>query len=56
MNWINSWKKGNKKEKYEVSLRLGRLTVLEAKICLFCVTGCSSKKVRIILLNFGFEF
>ena len=55
MNWINSWKKGNKKEKYEISFRLGRLTVLEVKFCLFCVTGCSSKKVRVILLNFGFE-
>ena len=55
MNWINSWKKGNKKEKYEISFRLGRLTVLEIKLCLFCTKGCSSKKFRAILLNFGFE-
>ena len=55
MNWINSWKKGNKKEKYEISFRLGRLTVLEAKFCLFCTEGCSAKRLRLIILNFGFE-
>ena len=55
MNLVNSWKKGNKKEKYEITLRLGTLTLLELKFCLFCVKGCSKKKVRVILLNFGFE-
>ena len=55
MNWINSWRKGNKKEKYEISFRLGTLTVLELKACLFCKEGCSSKKVRCIIFNFGFE-
>ena len=55
MNWINSWRKGNKKEKYEISFRLGRLTILEIKICLFCEEGCSAKRARIIILNFGFE-
>ena len=55
MNWINSWAKGNKKEKYEVCIRLGRITVLEIKACLFCEKGCSAKRVRFIILNFGFE-
>ena len=55
MNWINSWAKGNKKEKYEICIRLGRLTILEIKACLFCEAGCSKKRVRFILLNFGFE-
>ena len=55
MNWINSWAKGNKKEKYEITFRLGRITVLEIKACLFCETGCASKRFRVILLNFGFE-
>ena len=55
MNWINSWKKGNKKEKYEISFRLGRLTVLELKACLFCTEGCSAKKIRLIIFNLGFE-
>ena len=55
MNWINSWKQGNKKEKYEITLRLGTLTLLEVKACLFCVKGCSSKRFRFIFLNFGFE-
>ena len=52
MNWINSWAKGNK---YEICIRLGRLTILEVKACLFCEAGCSKKRVRFILLNFGFE-
>ena len=55
MNWINSWRKGNKKEKYEISFRLGTLTLLEVKICLFCEEGCSGKKIRVIIFNFGFE-
>ena len=55
MNWINSWAKGNKKEKYEISFRLGRLTVLEIKVCLLCDENCTAKRFRVILLNFGFE-
>ena len=55
MNWINSWSKGNKKEKYEISFRLGRITVLEIKACLFCEEGCSAKRFRLMILNFGFE-
>ena len=55
MNWINSWRKGNKKEKYELSIRLGRLTLLELKVCLFCSDSCSCKRLRFIMLNFGFE-
>ena len=55
MNWINSWGKGNKKAKYELSFRLGRLTVIEIKLCLFCkVEECKCSKVFMIL-NFGFE-
>jgi hypothetical protein len=55
INWINSWKSGNKKEKYEISFRLGKLTILEIKACLFCVEGCSSKRFRVIVFNLGFE-
>ena len=56
MNWINGWRKGNKKAKYELSFRLGRLTVIEIKLCLFCkVEECKCNKVRFMLLNFGFE-
>ena len=56
MNWINGWKRGNKKAKYELSFRLGRLTVIEIKLCLFCrVEECKCNKVRFMLLNFGFE-
>ena len=55
MNWINSWAKGNKKEKYEITFRLGRITVLEIKACLFCEEGCSAKRFRVLVFNFGFE-
>jgi hypothetical protein len=55
MNWINSWAKGNKKEKYEISIRLGRLTILEIKACLFCSEECTCKRFRVLVLNFGFE-
>lgn len=49
MNFINSWKKGNKKGNiYDISVRLGRLTLLE----IYCNPG---KEHRLILLNFGFE-
>ena len=55
MNWINSWAKGNKKEKFEINFRLGRISVLEVKACLLCEEGCASKRFRFMLLNFGFE-
>jgi|TARA_R110000787_G_scaffold156027_1_gene269870 hypothetical protein len=47
INWINSWKGGNKKEKYQVCLRFGKLTFLEITV--------KSKKLRFIIFNFGFE-
>ena len=55
MNWINSWAKGNKKEKYEITFRLGTFTVLEIKACLFCSEECTSKKFRLMIFNLGFE-
>jgi len=49
MNWINSWRQGNKKDNiYDISIRLGRLTILE----LYCNPGVEH---RCIVLNFGFE-
>ena len=56
MNWINSWKAGNKKEKYGISLRLGTITLLEIKYCPCSIcekTNCS--KFRFMIFNFGFE-
>ena len=32
INWINGFKPGNKKEKYELSFRLGTFTVFEIKV------------------------
>jgi len=55
INWINSWKGGNKKQKYQVEIRLGKLTVLEIKACLFCEKDCKTKRFRFIIFNFGFE-
>tara|TARA_R100000234_G_C4963075_1_gene162650 strand:+ start:260 stop:409 length:150 start_codon:yes stop_codon:yes gene_type:complete len=46
INWINSWNAGNKKEVYELSFRLGTLTILEASY---------GSKFRFMILNFGFE-
>ena len=34
INWINGFAAGNKKEKYELTFRLGTFTVLEIKLCL----------------------
>jgi hypothetical protein len=57
VNWINSWKAGNKKEKYEINFRLGTLTLLEIMVCP-CAT-CDKKgtcpRFRFMVLNFGFE-
>jgi hypothetical protein len=56
MNWINSWNAGNKKEVYELSLRLGTWTLFEFRLCpsATCTTkNCS--RLRFMILNFGFE-
>ena len=53
MNWINSWQEGNKKEKYNIEIRLGTFTILEMKYC-----ACSEKKCakfRMMMFNLGFE-
>ena len=56
MNFINSWAKGNKKEgKVCLAVRFGRITFFELRACLFCEESCSSKRLRVIVLNFGFE-
>ena len=50
IDFINSWKKGNKKDNiFDIAIRLGRFTIIE----LYC-----NPKVehRIIVLNFGWEF
>jgi len=47
MNWINGYRKGNKKEKYSLTCRLGTFTVLEVKV--------SITKFRFMILNLGFE-
>ena len=46
MNWINSWKAYNKKNVFEINIRLGRITVLEI---------VTSPKLKIMILNFGIE-
>ena len=58
INWINSWKSGNKKDKYELALRISTLTVFELAVCPCLV--CKNKKasctrLRLMILNFGFE-
>ena len=53
IDWINSWKSGNKKNKYSLTFRLGKLTVFELKICPCNNEGCS--KFRFMVLNLGFQ-
>ena len=56
INWINSWNSGNKKEIYEINLRLGMLTLFQLRFC-FC-SSCNStrcSRFRFMLFNFGFE-
>ena len=57
VNWINSWNAGNKKEKYEINLRVGTVTVLEISFCPCpsCDTKGHCNKFRFMILNFGFE-
>ena len=57
VNWINSWNAGNKKEKYEINLRIGTVTVLEISFCPCpsCDTKGHCNKFRFMILNFGVE-
>ena len=48
MNFINSWKEGNKKNIIDLTLRFGTLTLFE-------LVWNPGKKFGLILLNFGFE-
>ena len=54
MKFINSWAKGNKQAKYNIEIRLGRITILEVKVCLCSESECS--RFRLMVLNFGIEF
>jgi len=58
MNFINSWNAGNKKEKYELTFRIGKLSILEiyfcpCEICENKKTSCA--KFRMLIFNLGFE-
>lgn len=56
MNWINSWNKRNKKNKFIIQIRLGYLTLLEIDFCgERCESTCECRRLRFIILNFGFE-
>jgi hypothetical protein len=56
MNWINSWNKRNKKNKFIIQIRLGYLTLLEIDFCGDkCDESCRNKRLRFMILNFGFE-
>ena len=48
MNWINSWREGNKKNIVNFTFRFGTLTLLE-------LNWNPNKSFRFIVLNFGFE-
>jgi len=48
MNWINSWREGNKKNIVNLTLRFGVLTLFE-------LNWNPRIKFRLIILNFGVE-
>ena len=48
MNWINSWRKGNKQDDVIIiQARLGRISILDIRF------DASAGKGRFIVLNFG---
>ena len=50
INWINSWKAGNKQDdKFCIKFRVGTLTLLEIS------SDFSQKYLRLIILNVGVE-
>ena len=56
MNWINSWRSGNKKNKIALQIRFGFFTIFELYFCgESCEKDCKCKRFRLIILNFGFE-
>ena len=48
MNWINSWREGNKKNIVDITCRVGIFTLLE-------LNWNPGVSFRFIVLNFGFE-
>ena len=57
INWINSWNSGNKKDKYEIALRISTLTIFELMFCPCwkCDNKGTCPRFRFMILNFGFE-
>ena len=52
-NFVNSWKYGNKKERYDITIRIGTFTLFEAYYCPCYNRGC--KRFRIMIGNIGIE-
>jgi hypothetical protein len=51
MRFINSWNTyGKQNDKFVIKLRFGKLTLFEL------ITDISSRKLRIVFINFGVEF
>ena len=48
VNWINSWRKGNKIEKFEITIRFARITVLE-------VYWNPGREFKFLVFNFGVQ-
>ncbi len=53
IDWIDSWKPGNKKKKFRVSIRLGLIDVIYVSVWVCAKT--KKHKLRFMLLNYGFE-
>ena len=52
-DYVDIMEKPKQQEKYNIYIRLGKLTILEMKYCACSVKKCA--KFRIMLLNLGFE-
>ena len=50
INWINSWRSGNKKDRYEIALRISTLTVFELMFCPCWVCKNKGKCTRFRLM------
>jgi hypothetical protein len=53
IDWIDSWKSGNKKKTFRISLRLGLVDIfyLSLRIC----NKTKKLQMRFMLLNYGFQ-
>ena len=55
MDFINSWKSSNKKNKLNICIRLGKITLFEIFYNSKCNSSENCLKFRIMLFNIGVQ-